>query len=470
MQRGVAVVRYSCDGIEVLRACSAPGDYRYSPVSLKEKVVQMDDQAAIRANFGTGISFVKGIEAEIAAGRSLQLAYMLAGIRATTVPRVATSELEGRCDGATHFVYDVSVGAVAMDTAARGEALAAADLFGRGASVSGGSKKSVAQRDGDPASCEQTDSLKSSCAAPLRVSLFAIDAAQARGPASTARRDARSCPQGFVWSDGACVEASSADAFLCTEGDLEECVAQCQAGSHGSCGRAAVTFNRVLVDPEAGRDAKQATLDEMESLAPNLQAACETGGEGPACTAVAYVRFRNLTGPEKEENQAKGIALSEQGCLLGEAQACRMIRRAYLTSSGKFVGVDLNPQRFMSILQRGCARGSALPCQFLAESYAMGAQVDRDLDAARSYARRACRGELAEACLLAAGLESGGATCKHLLGAYGGLMPKDAATRERQKLHQQCGAAASDAELGAKLRRSACELGAEAACGEAKDP
>jgi hypothetical protein len=468
MQKGVAVVRYSCDGIEVLRACTVPGEYAYSPVSLKEKVVRMDDKAAVQANFGTGLSFVKGVEAEIAAGRSLQLAYVMAGMRSTTVPRVSGDELEGRCDGATHFVYDVSLGAFAMDTAANGEAMAAADLFGRGASVSGGSEKSVARQDGDPEACKNsagTDDAAAGCGAPLRVSLFAIDEARSTATATPTRRDARTCPAGFVWSDDQCIEEAKAESFLCEVGDLKTCVAQCKKGSDGSCGRAAVAFNDVLVDRDAGRDAKQSTLDEMEPLEDRFRQACDSG-EGPACTAVAYIRFRNLTGPEKERNQAEGVKYSEKGCLNGEAQACRMIRRAYLTTSGQIVGVELDPEKFISILQRGCARGSALPCQFLGEAYALGSNVEKDLDTARSFARRACHGDRADACMLAGGLELGGDRCESMLKRYAAMVPKDVASKERNKLSSICPAEPADVQRGTALRASACDLGEESACKE----
>lgn len=467
MARGVAVVRYGCEGVEVLRACHLPGEYGYSAVSLKERTIQMEDGAALRANFSANLPFIKGVEAELAAGRTLQLATLLRGVRATTLAQASHDQLEGRCEGATHFVYDVSVGAFAMDTLARGEGSAGVDLLGKGGSASGVSSKAVAQRDGDPEACRATRpagevSPVSGCGAPLRVSLFALDAAKPTGEPDGTRRDARTCPEGFVWSEAQCVARAQAESFLCEAGELSQCEAQCERGSEASCGRMAqVQIGRITAGGAGVREA----LDALEGRGARLDAACELG-EGAACTAMAYVRFRNLTGKAKKDNQIKGMDYAERGCVAGDAAGCALVRRAYLTESGRMVGVKLDAAHFAEILQRGCARGSALPCQHLAEAYLLGEGVSEDREAARAMARRACLGDQAAACMLEGALEGDGAACQRWMTRYVEAAPEDASAPTRQRLPQTCAPAQqARPEAGEALRR-ACRLGVEEACQE----
>jgi uncharacterized protein len=462
MNRGVAVVRYTCDGIEVLRACHAPGGYGYSAVSRKTNVVAMRDGAEVQANFGTGLAALRGVEASVAVGRTLQLAYVLVGLDATTVARVAEDELDGRCEGATHFIYDVSRGAFALDTSAGSEGMVAAEILGRGASAAGSTQRDTLARDGDVEACEAASDAHAepiaNCRAPLRVSLFALDAPGegARAEIGT-RRDARSCPRGFVYTDDQCVREGAAAAYLCRPGDVEGCQRQCEAGSAGSCGRFASALIEVIHADGSGRDAIRASLAQLEEVETELRAACDEG-EGPACSAVAFVRFRDLTGEARARNQREGMEFSEKACLAGDAHGCRLIRQAYTTDSGRIVGVDLDPEAFASILSRGCARGAALPCLQLAELYAMGYAVRQDLETAQPLAERACRGGLSTACVLAASLAMPGRRCAEALTHYADAAPRDATSEQRGALFRICRHATSRPEVAEELLTRACEL------------
>jgi uncharacterized protein len=463
MNRGVAVVRYTCDGIEVLRACRAPGGYAYSAVSRKTNVVAMRDGAEMQANFGTGLAALRGVEASVATGRTLQLAYVLVGLDATTVARVAEDELDGRCEGATHFIYDVSRGAFALDTSAGSEGMVAAEILGRGASAAGSTQRDTLARDGDVEACEAASDAHAepiaNCRAPLRVSLFALDApGEERAIAETGtRRDARSCPRGFVYTDDQCVREGAATAYLCRLGDVEGCQRQCVAGSAGSCGRFASALIEVIHADGSGRDVIRASLAQLEEVETELRAACDEG-EGPACSAVAFVRFRDLTGEARARNQREGMEFSEKACLAGDAHGCRLTRQAYTTDAGQIVGVELDPEAFASILARGCARGAALPCLQLAELYAMGYAVRQDLETAQPLAERACRGGLSTACVLAASLAMPGRRCARALTHYSNAVPRDATSEHRGALPRICRRVTARPEVAEEFLSRACEL------------
>ncbi len=243
MSRGIAVVKSSCDGVEVLKACSVAGEYAYRGISRKTKVIKMKDESSISANLGPATLPVS-VSADLKQGKSLDLAYVFVGSDATTVGSVSRDMLKGRCEGATHFVYQASVGAFALGTSAAGEAA----RRGRGLRVRqgrrlGASNKSTETTDGDLKACEAaSDGAKSKtegCKALFRVQLYPIDDKPQAAP--LVARDVRSCPPGFAFSDGACLASSEVKAPLCEHGDLEGCKAQCLAGSDESCGRFSAT-------------------------------------------------------------------------------------------------------------------------------------------------------------------------------------------------------------------------------------
>ena len=92
MSRGVAVVRYSCEGAEVLKGCSVRGDYGYVGISKKTSVIEMNDKGSVSANLGPA-HIPASFEAEMAQGKSLNLAYMIVGEQSTTVQTVTRPDI-----------------------------------------------------------------------------------------------------------------------------------------------------------------------------------------------------------------------------------------------------------------------------------------------------------------------------------------------------------------------------------------
>ena len=254
MGKGVAVVAMTCEGPKVLRACRVTGDYRYNGVSKKSKVVQMKDLMSVIANFGGALSNLS-FSGEMKQGRSLNLAYVLVGNHATAVSDVNPALLIGRCDGATHFVFEAQLGAFAIETAEAGEAKASVQSIFGGGQASNASSKSSRTTDGDVAACDgakrgDTEPVDG-CAALMRVELMAIRGEPAGAATATseadlgvrgaATRTVLGCPTGFEFVDGACVAAKVAEKSgagqLCEYTNEADCQVQCKAGSTESCDR-----------------------------------------------------------------------------------------------------------------------------------------------------------------------------------------------------------------------------------------
>lgn len=179
MQRGVAVLSYSCDGPKILKGCSVEGDYSYAPVSAKTQLIEMRDQGELMANFGGVPQFPAEVYAQMQQGRSLKLAYTLIGTRTADIAEVSPEQLVGRCDGATHFVFETQLGAFVLDTAEAGSAESAVDMLEYGsAKGSTASDRSALATDGNTEACaeasEYDDEAVAGCKALLRASLMAI--------------------------------------------------------------------------------------------------------------------------------------------------------------------------------------------------------------------------------------------------------------------------------------------------------
>lgn len=425
MGRGVAVVKYSCDGVEVLKGCSIAGEYAYRGISKKTKVIKMKDQAEIAANLGPARLPIS-VEAEVKSGRSLNLAYALVGNASTTVQTVSRDMLKGRCEGATHFVFEASLGAFAMATTAAGEAKGAAEVFSMGKTkASADSAKSAETTDGDLDACaEATDGATSridGCQALVRVTLFAIaDSAQPTGKA----KDKFACGEGYTYDDGACVKASEAKAPLCEKGDQAGCKKSCAAGNAASCERLANVLDaKHFKDGEPSKDLAgfRATVKGMEG---SFKGACEAG-HGGACLMAAYAFLDAKHPADAEELEAKKDAVPTfvdyvtKGCKAGDTSACEWVSNIYsdgFLRSDPDHPVAKDGKKLVEIVGLACDRGAASACLIIAGEAFAGVGVGSNEDSRNKltvkYLERACTGGMAVACTVGGALQSSKATCE----------------------------------------------------------
>lgn len=180
MHEGVALIKYTCEGMEVLRSCAQPGDYGYrASNSQKSQTLQIADAVSAAANFSSPTAGV-GFQALFDQDRALNLAYVMVGSQTSQIKDINRSAIDrAACQGATHFVYQTQLGAFKMAAGEKGEAATAAEVFGFGdAGASASSSRDVLSADGDAQACENASpddaSAPHGCGALMRVSILPI--------------------------------------------------------------------------------------------------------------------------------------------------------------------------------------------------------------------------------------------------------------------------------------------------------
>jgi hypothetical protein len=168
---GLVVVSYAGCTLKILQGCQAKGSYTYTGVTPARDKIDIGSQDDLYARLPLGAVSLKG---ELAQGAKLQLDYIAVGQR---VADDAPQGLEGNCEGATHYVRTITLGAYSLDRMAKAEAGAGVDFNGAGV---GGERKEADERlnfSGDVDGCSSTspsseDQAESSgCGAPLQLDL-----------------------------------------------------------------------------------------------------------------------------------------------------------------------------------------------------------------------------------------------------------------------------------------------------------
>ncbi len=171
-KRGIVVVSYAGCTLKVLNECHAKGDYEYTGVTPARDKIDISSQDDLYARLPLGAVNLKG---ELDSGSSLKLDYIAVGQR---VSKEAPTELEGEgCEGATHYIRTITLGAYALDASAKAEAGASVDVGNAGA---GGRRKEGDRRlrgSGDVDKCagespkSEGAATDAGCGAPLQLDL-----------------------------------------------------------------------------------------------------------------------------------------------------------------------------------------------------------------------------------------------------------------------------------------------------------
>ena len=309
MHDGVAVVAYDCKTIRLLKDCRVDGVYSFVGTSTKEQTISLDDSDEIRANLPfSGAALAGKVEAEMKRGAKLDIALAMVGGTRTNWVSIGKDELRGRCEGATHFVRGATLGAFAMETAAKADVRAAVEIFGSRTSGVSASERKVMNRDGDLAACKSATSESTSapprCNALLRLELLAVGAPAPReGIASDV-----SCPRGLVLTKGKCTTPSALLPHRCRGGDLLDCTTQCNKGDPASCTSLGLMFFE-------GRGAEQ---DDTKAAKYFRQGCDQKDSSG--CVNLAVLHDKGRGGlPESPE---KAVALTRSACEDGNANGC----------------------------------------------------------------------------------------------------------------------------------------------------
>jgi len=172
---GTVVVRYDGCEIELLTRCKTPGLYRFRGFSPKQDQLSIKTVDDLHAKLPiAGARF----EARVGQGSELGVDMMLVGRYDLERSEVGKGELVGQCDGATHVVGGMTIGAYELYSAASAEAGGGMQVADVG--LGGGSKasKETLTQDGKVAACAtatpQSNAPPEDCAAIIRIEVIPL--------------------------------------------------------------------------------------------------------------------------------------------------------------------------------------------------------------------------------------------------------------------------------------------------------
>lgn len=390
MRRGIAVVQYDCRRLELLPDCRVEGGYRFAGVSRKEDVVQLKGRDEIEANLPFSGS---QLGARLATHDSLDLALVRVGKKATTIAELPESALQGRCDGATHFVRGATVGAFAMARGTVGEVRAVAQMFGLGTAGEHRRERSSDVRDGDLASCRTSDpeaeAPPDECQSAIRLELVPFTegaVAEADEKAGGLEATENSCPEGFRSSGLACVPEGEDLPQLCQPGDEADCRHQCDRGHAESCFNLGVIAYQGLVLKHATTRPQEA---EMQRVLAVMERACDAGSL-KGCRSAGFVYGQCPVEPTKApctpRDRDKARARYQKACDGGLAVACSGL--ASKLEDGQLGTPDAG--QALNLYRRACDLGEGYSCMVAGRRLIEGRGVTRDVLAGLAIWRRSC--------------------------------------------------------------------------------
>ncbi|HMJ11456.1 MAG TPA: tetratricopeptide repeat protein [Polyangiaceae bacterium] len=381
MKDGIAIVSYSCKGIQILTECKLDGDYGYIGMTRREQVVRLQNADEVRANLPlSGVA----IAAELERGSSLDIAMILVGKRRTTWDAPAVEDLKGSCDGATHFVRGATVGAFAMTTGSQAKARAAAEIFGAGTEGASSSAKQTQNRDGAVTDCQKatpdSDKAPDQCGAPIRLVLSPLAKGRAGAAAEPVAKkpeavEKSECPSGLVFSEGKCTTPAEATAYECEPGNVSQCTAQCDKGNAASCGNLG---SALLSKGERGP----------------ATAALKKGCDGTHMRSCALLGTSIANGSASVPG-ATAAALLQKSCDGGEALGCKELGKLYLAGSAD---TPKDEAKSSTLLRQACDGADDEACALFAAQLERGQGGARDPMKAAQLYKRACDGGHIAAC------------------------------------------------------------------------
>jgi uncharacterized protein len=408
----LAIVAYDCKSLRLLKSCRYVGkrgtkdansnapdgekdkdvqgngsNYEYIGLSRKENLIRLFDKDEVRANLpGFGGKYVLSLGAELERGASLDVALIMIGKKRTTVSSVKRKELEGDCEGASHFIRGAFVGAFAMKTGTQGKASSVASIFGAEASGASTSNQSTLNKDGNPSACNSAKSDDNNppqeCGALLRLELVAIGGAtgKKKGVKKQEDSDEIGCPKGMVMSEGKCTAMAKASSYVCKSFQYDECSQQCGKGNGQSCFRLGEIY----------KSGKGAPKDLAKAKAAFSKACDKEVGFG--CNNLGFMYNRGEGVPVDE---GKAATLYEKACRFDSAKGCSNL--GYMYQYGK--GVSKNETTAAKYYQQGCGKGDGMGCNNLGNLTMKGAGgLEKSDDKALELFKKACAGNDRHGC------------------------------------------------------------------------
>ncbi len=210
IREGLVAVHYVGCEMRVLERCSAPGKYTYLGATRSEDQVVVRDEDDLYANFPLGAA---KLEAKLAKTGALTVDMDLVGRFEAERQEVRADELVGDCQGATHFVYGVAVGAFDFHAGAEATMGAGATIAGIGSAGHSQEEKETLRKSGDEAAClrarAEDRAPPDGCGALVRLEVVPLGAPRPIVP---------TCPDGTRWDGSACLAVRRVTEVTCPEG------------------------------------------------------------------------------------------------------------------------------------------------------------------------------------------------------------------------------------------------------------
>jgi hypothetical protein len=148
--RGLVAVRYEGCEMEVLTTCAAQGSYAYHGLTHKREAVRIRSADELYAQLPVG---AVALEAKLERAGQLNVDMMIVGRKEADRSKFTERDLDGRCDGATHVITGLTVGAFSFYTGASAEVGAGVRVGQLAAGAASAHGQEILSQDGDGAAC-----------------------------------------------------------------------------------------------------------------------------------------------------------------------------------------------------------------------------------------------------------------------------------------------------------------------------
>jgi hypothetical protein len=187
LRQGSVVVAYSGCSLRVLPQCRVRGSYQWRRTTTSTDMVEIRDSDELYAKLPLGAASLEG---ELQRSGRLAVQTTVSGQMQLTSYDPRGTAQGGYCQGATHVVSALSVGAFKLHSGGAATAGGSAGIAGIGAGAKSSSEQVTMREAGTPARCEQsTDAAPhAECASPIQIFLQPLPTTIAdRGPPGTVK-------------------------------------------------------------------------------------------------------------------------------------------------------------------------------------------------------------------------------------------------------------------------------------------
>jgi hypothetical protein len=182
LAQGAVAVAYSGCSMKLVRSCKIKGRYRWQRTTIATDSFEVKSADELYAKLPLG---AVRLEAELSRSGRLEMQTTVAGQMKLEPIDLDSIKSEGACDGVTHIVDALSIGAFTLRSGGALKANAGVSVSVAGAKAGTQSSEKVMRSAGDPASCKQGDADKAhhDCASPIQVFLQELPSVKKqRGP------------------------------------------------------------------------------------------------------------------------------------------------------------------------------------------------------------------------------------------------------------------------------------------------